>query len=138
MKYVLIVLAIMGVVVSSLALHERYRTDPSPCSINAKWDCGIVNQSPYAMMGPIPVAAIGIAGYLVIGALAFVRAYRLLLIAVLMGLGFSLYLTHIEASVLMVWCIYCVTSLGVISVTTLLVLGTVVAQRLRKTAALPS
>lgn len=132
MKYVLVVLAIIGIVVSSLALHERYRTDPSPCSINAKWDCGIVNQSPYAMLGPVPVAAIGITGYLLIGALAFVRAYKLLLVAVLIGLGFSLYLTYIEARVLLVWCVYCVSSLVIISTTTLLVLGTVIAQHLHK------
>ncbi len=132
MRYVLVVLAIIGVVVSSLALHERYRTDPSPCSINATWDCGIVNQSPYAMIGPIPVAAVGIAGYLLIIVLAFMRAYRLLLAASLIGISFSLYLTHIEAHVLMVWCIYCVSSLTVMSIITLLVLGTIIAKARRK------
>jgi uncharacterized membrane protein len=116
-----------------MALHERYRTDSSPCSINDKWDCGIVNQSPYAMLGPIPVAAIGIAGYLLMGILALFRAYRLLLVAALAGLCFSLYLTNIEAHVLRVWCIYCVTSLGLVSLMTLLVLGTVIAQAGRGT-----
>jgi hypothetical protein len=38
-------------------------------------------------------------------------------------LAFALYLTHIEKDVLMVWCIYCVTSLGIISLETLLALG---------------
>jgi vitamin-K-epoxide reductase (warfarin-sensitive) len=138
MKYVIILLSVLGIVVASLALHERYRTDPSPCSINDKWDCGIVNQSPYAMVGPVPVAAIGIAGYLLIGILAFVRAYRLLLVAAASGLGFSLYLTNIEAHVLHVWCIYCVTSLGVISLISLLGIGTVIRQGVQRPKATAS
>jgi uncharacterized membrane protein len=47
------------------------------------------------------------------------------------GLGFSLYLTHIEKDVLQVWCLYCVTSLGIISVITLLSLLWVVVSRKR-------
>ena len=125
MRWVLIVLAVVGIAVSSLALREHYRTDSSPCSINERWDCGIVNHSPYAVLFGIPVAVIGIAGYLLLGILAFQKAYRLMLVAALGGLGFALYLAHIESAVLGVWCIYCVISLGVISVVSLLVLGTV-------------
>jgi uncharacterized membrane protein len=122
----LIVLAIAGIAVSSLALREHYRTDASPCSINERWDCGIVNHSPYALLYGVPVAVIGIAGYLLLGVLAFKKAYRLMLIAALGGLGFALYLAHIESAVLGVWCIYCAISLGVISLITLLTLGTVI------------
>jgi vitamin-K-epoxide reductase (warfarin-sensitive) len=125
MRWVLIVLTVVGIAVSSLALREHYRTDASPCSINERWDCGIVNHSPYAVLFGIPVAVIGIAGYLLLGILAFQKAYRLMLVAALGGLGFALYLTHIESAVLGVWCIYCAISLGVISVMSLLVLGTV-------------
>jgi vitamin-K-epoxide reductase (warfarin-sensitive) len=142
MKYVLLALAITGILVSSLALREHYREGgDAPCDINAHWDCGIVNHSPYAMIPhhaddwplhlQIPVALLGIAGYIVFAALAFRRAYRLLLVPVLAGLAFSLYLAHIEKDVLGVWCIYCVISLGIISVISLLTVGTVVAQ-LRK------
>lgn len=121
MKYVLILLAIFGIVVASLALREHYRTDgDSPCSINAHWDCGIVNKSPFAMVRGIPVAVIGIVGYLLLGILAWKRAYRLVLIACLCALGYSLYLAHIEKDILGVWCIYCVCSLGTISLMTLL------------------
>jgi len=127
MRYVLILLAALGIVVSALALSEHYRTDTSPCSINERWDCGIVNHSPYAMLAGIPVAVLGIAGYLLMGALAARRAYRWLLAAALVGLAFSLYLALIEAHVLGVWCIYCVISLGDISLITLLALGTAVA-----------
>ena len=37
MKYVLILLAILGIVASALALREHYRTEgDSPCSINER------------------------------------------------------------------------------------------------------
>lgn len=127
MRWVLVVLAVFGMVVSALALREHYRTDASPCSINERWDCGIVNHSPYAMLFGIPVSVIGIAGYLLLGVLGFVKAYRLMLVAALGGLGFALYLAHIESAVLGVWCIYCVISLGIISLVSLLVVGTVIA-----------
>jgi vitamin-K-epoxide reductase (warfarin-sensitive) len=116
---------VVGITDSALALREHYRTDTSPCSLNERWDCGIVNHSPYSLLAGIPVAVIGIAGYLLLAALAFQRAYRLMLAPVLAALAFSLYLARIEQHVLGVWCMYCVMSLGLISVLTLLVLAKV-------------
>jgi vitamin-K-epoxide reductase (warfarin-sensitive) len=132
MRVLLVLLAISGIVASSLALREHYRTDTSPCSINDKWDCGIVNRSPFAVVWGIPVASIGIAGYLLLCALALKRAYRLMLLASLSGLSFSLYLANIEAHILGVWCIYCVASLAVILLMSLLVSGSVIARSLRR------
>jgi vitamin-K-epoxide reductase (warfarin-sensitive) len=133
MKYLLIILAVLGITVSSLALREHYREyGDSPCSINEHWDCGVVNHSPYAMVGPIPVAVLGIVGYILMAALAFRQSYRLLLVATFAGLSFSLYLANIEKNILGVWCIYCVISLGIISLMSLLILGTVVSQFVRK------
>ena len=132
MRYVFILLAICGIVVSALALREHYREDQSPCSVNDKWDCGIVNKSQFAMIGKVPVAVIGIAGYFLIGVLGAIRKYRLLFSATIVGLIFSLYLTRIEWKVLEVWCIYCVISLGIISLTTLCAMGTVIAGVVRK------
>jgi len=120
-RYAIVILAILGIVVSSLALKVHY-DDPGkePCSINDKWDCGVVNHSPQAMVHGVPVAAIGIAGYLLMAALGLARRKGLLLISVLIGLSFALYLTNIEAHVLEVWCVYCVISQGIIGVLTLL------------------
>lgn len=123
MRWILILLAVVGLVSSALALREHYRTDTSPCSINERWDCGIVNHSPYAVIAGVPVANIGIAGYLLLAVLAFRKSYRLMLVCAVAALGFSLYLAWIEKNVLGVWCIYCVISLGTISLMTLLILG---------------
>ncbi len=114
MRFVIAVLAVAGVVVSSLALQVHYSNETEPCSINAKWDCGIVNHSPFAEIAHIPVAALGIAGYVALGALALFRRKRLVAALALGALGFSLYLTYIEKYILEVYCIYCVTSLGII------------------------
>jgi uncharacterized membrane protein len=139
MKYPLLILAILGIIASSLALREHYREEgDAPCDINAHWDCGVVNHSPYAMIPhhaddwplhfQIPVAIFGIAGYILMAALAFRRSYRLLLVPTFGGLAFSLYLAQIEKDILGVWCIYCVISLGIISLMSLFTLGAVVAQ----------
>ena len=123
MRYVFGLLAVLGIVLSSLALREHYRTEDSPCHINDVWDCGEVNHSPYASLFGVPVAVIGIAGYFGLGVLGMMRAWRVVLVAAVAGLAFSLYLTHVEKDILRVWCIYCVGSLGVITLTTLLAIG---------------
>ena len=149
MKYILLILALLGMVVSSLALREHYREyGDSPCSINEHWDCGVVNHSPYALLGGVfdqlgihshipilggmPVATAGILGYIVMALVAFRQAYRLLLALILASLAFSLYLAHIEKDVLGVWCVYCVISLGLISLMCLLSLGMVISGSMRK------
>jgi uncharacterized membrane protein len=76
---------------------------------------------------------IGIAGYLLMAGLALKRAYRLLLGAAVIGLGFSLYLAHIERDILGVWCVYCVISLGTITLMSVLSLATVLGQSVRRT-----
>ncbi|HKD83271.1 MAG TPA: vitamin K epoxide reductase family protein [Terriglobales bacterium] len=132
MRYLIVILAVIGIAVSSLALKVHY-DDPGkePCSINERWDCGVVNHSPYAVILGVPVAAIGIAGYLLIGVLGFARRRGWLLAATLVGFAFALYLTNVEAHVLEVYCLYCVISQGIIALLALLAIGWVVSVRMR-------
>lgn len=134
MRWLIAVLAIAGFVAASLALREHYRTDTSPCSINEKWDCGTVNKSRFAVIAGVPVADIGIAGYLLLAVLALRKQWRLLAAFAVPGWAFSLYLAHIEKDILEVWCIYCVISLAAISVITLLSIAMVVVPMVRKPA----
>lgn len=116
----IILLCLAGATVSSLAVREHYNTEPSPCKINERWDCGTVNHSPYAVLGTYPkigeitVALIGILGYTLLAVMAG-RAPLLTFVAALIGFGFALRLTYIEWRVLMVWCLYCVTSQVIIA-----------------------
>ena len=108
-NFLIVILCLAGVLVSALALAEHYNTAPSPCSINDRWDCGIVNHSPYAMVHKVPVALIGIVGYALLGMVAG-RLPLLTALAAFGALSFTLRLTWIEWKVLGVWCIYCVSS----------------------------
>lgn len=115
MRYLLAVLALAGAIVSGLALQVHYSVGSAPCSINEKWDCGIVNHSSFSLVAGIPVALIGIIGYLGLLWLAIARQRIVLLLASLAGLGYSLYLAHIERDLIGVWCLYCVISLGIMA-----------------------
>lgn len=120
MRFAITLAALAGVVVSTLALRIHYSTDTQPCSINEKWDCGVVNHSPYSEFAGLPVAAIGIAGYLAMAVLALAGRRTIVAVLAIVGLLFALYLSHIERDVLMVWCLYCVISQGIILLLTLL------------------
>jgi vitamin-K-epoxide reductase (warfarin-sensitive) len=132
MRWILIVLALLGMVASGLALREHYRTDASPCSINERWDCGIVNKSPFAMVHGVPVAVIGIAGYLLLGVLASRKSYAWMLPFATGAFAFAIHLADVESMLLGVWCIYCVISLGIITLMTLLVIGTVIVDSMQR------
>ena len=123
MRWVLIVLAVAGIVVSSLALREHYRTDTSPCSINERWDCGIVNHSSFATVYRVPVAAIGITGYLLLGCLSLARQRFATFLVASLGFLFAFRLSMIEQYGLGVWCLYCAISQGIIGLIVLLSLG---------------
>jgi vitamin-K-epoxide reductase (warfarin-sensitive) len=130
MRYLILVLALAGVIVSTLALRVHYHTGTEPCDINAKWDCGIVNHSSYSVLYGVPVAAIGMGGYLLIGVLAMMRRKWLMMLATLIGLGFALHLSHVEKDILEVWCLYCVGSQGIIALITLCGAGWLVSSQM--------
>jgi vitamin-K-epoxide reductase (warfarin-sensitive) len=154
MRYLIAVLALAGMIVSGFALREHYRTDASPCDINTRWDCGAVNHSPFAVIGgvvqqmrgespgfttptglaAIPVAAIGIAGYLVIGAFALARRWWIVLVLTTGAVAFSAYLTYIESRLLMTYCIWCVSSACIISITEIAAIVAVARSRRQRTA----
>lgn len=135
MRYFIALLALAGAFVSTLALRVHYVTGTEPCSINERWDCGIVNHSSYSVLYHVPVAAIGIVGYLLIGVLALSRRRILLLVAAILGLAFALHLSSIERNVLEVWCLYCVISQGIIALITLFSLGWLIAAERAKSRA---
>jgi uncharacterized membrane protein len=110
-------LALAGALVSSVSLYHHYGTSrTSYCDIGETFDCDMVNRSTYSTVFGIPVALIGIIGYFALLALATLYRAKeetpaMLLFASLAGLGFALYLTFVEAFVLAVWCILCLSSL---------------------------
>jgi uncharacterized membrane protein len=114
-------LAVAGIAVSSVSLYHHYGTEKSSyCDFGQSFNCDMVNRSIYSVVMGVPVALIGVLGYLALLGLATVyrskaEAPAMVLIASLAGLGFALYLTYVEAFVLAVWCVLCLSSLGVIA-----------------------
>jgi len=133
MRYLVALLAVVGIVVSVMALRVHYM-DPAlapPCAVTEKFDCGAVNHSRFAVFPPrtfdedskgghhIPVATLGILGYALIAVLALMGRWWLVFEAAQVGFLFAAFLSYLEAYVLEKWCIYCLWSQGI--VTTILV-----------------
>ncbi len=146
MRILLSALTLAGLTVSILALRV-HNMDPSqapPCSVDQNWDCGAVNHSRYADFPPtpraleedtsfhkihIPVAIVGIAGYVVMFLLAAFGRWWILLQFAEIGFACASFLSYLEAYVIGKWCIYCVWSQAI--VTTILIF-TVIALLLRR------
>jgi vitamin-K-epoxide reductase (warfarin-sensitive) len=121
------VLAVCGIVVSSVSLQHHYaKSKTDYCEVGQNFNCDIVNRSEYSqILGIFPVAGIGILGYAALLGLATVyrkrrETPRWIFLAALAGLVFALRLTYIEARVLYTWCILCLSSLALIAAITLL------------------
>ncbi len=127
MRLFLVLLAVAGIVVSSIALSRHYSPDVEPGFSRSPWNSSLVNHSPYSVVNGIPVAVIGIAGYAMLGLLAFYRRRLLTAICSLFGLGYALYLTNIEAHLLELWCVYCVVSLVLITLIVFLAFGQLIS-----------
>jgi vitamin-K-epoxide reductase (warfarin-sensitive) len=118
--------AVAGVAISSVSLYEHFATSTiSFCNFSESLNCDLVNRSAYSTILGVPVALIGIVGYLLVATLATVyrnqpQTPMLLLIASVSGMGFALYLAYVEKFVLGVWCILCLASLGLICIEVIL------------------
>lgn len=120
--------SILGIGVSGVSLNHHFRTTKTTyCDFGQSFNCDLVNRSEYSTVAGVPVALIGVFGYMAL--LAFSTLYRtkaetpaILTIGSFVGLAFALYLTYIEKYVLFAWCILCLSSLAIISIITLLCL----------------
>ncbi len=111
---------------SAVSLQRHYAKSATEfCDFSQKFSCDIVNRSEYSSIIGIPVAGIGVVGYIALLMLATRWRSRpetpnWLLCGAFVGLAFALYLTYIEAYVLTTWCILCLISLGLIAAISLL------------------
>jgi len=89
--------------------------------------CSEVLSSPYAQVGPFPLAAVGAAAYFVVFSLAILSAFRYpfvkLLLKILLALMFltTLWLLYLQAFVIHHFCQYCLLSAAVTTALTLVV-----------------
>jgi uncharacterized membrane protein len=130
LRLISIGLCAIGIFVAGYMSWAEATGNETICANTGSVNCSAVQNSAYGKTAGIPVANMGLLGYLTILAVLvledqadFLAAYgRTLVVSVaLCGVIFQTYLTYIEASVLKMWCEWCVTSYIVISL--LLVIG---------------
>jgi len=117
-------LALIGIGIAGYLVYVHYADVKPICSISH--GCETVQKSRYAKLAGIPVALLGLLGYLGILASLFVRgeAGRLAGAGMaLVGLGFSGWLTYLEAARIHAWCQWCVGSAVVMALLTVVVLA---------------
>ncbi len=114
-----IVLAIGGMFVAGYMSWAEVTGNETVCVDTGNIDCVAVQESAYATTFGVPVAAMGLLGYIaILGVLVLedqfnlLAAYgRTLVVAMaLFGVMFQTYLTYIEAAVLEKWCQWCIAS----------------------------
>ena len=103
--------ALIGLAIAGYLTVVHYTGDQPVCAI--AHGCAVVQQSDYAALAGIPVAVLGVGGYLAILA-SLAREGELWRAATalfaLAGFGFSAWLTYVEVVRLDAICIWCVGS----------------------------
>jgi vitamin-K-epoxide reductase (warfarin-sensitive) len=134
LKSVILGCCVLGAILSAVSLQSHYSSSATDyCDLNATFNCDLVNRSTFSELHGIPVALVGLLGYILLFALSlqshnWATIFRFA--AALVGVGFALYLAYIEAYVLAVWCLLCIGSLAMIL--TITMLAGIAVWRLRK------
>ena len=112
-----VALAVLGILVSVYMTIYKLTENPNMCLGNG--GCSTVNSSRYAEIYGIPVAVLGIGGYLAILALLWMErrtsflSENITLVVfglTLFGFLFTLYLVYVELALIHALCPFCVTS----------------------------
>ncbi|MFA4845306.1 MAG: vitamin K epoxide reductase family protein [Patescibacteria group bacterium] len=125
----LFVLALLGFALSIYSLlHNQGFASGEFCTIGEKLNCDVVNKGPFSQIMGVPVALIGVIGYLFLAVASGLKLKqpldksltKFLTIASIGGFLFALYLSYIEAFILTTWCLLCLTSQAIILVMAIL------------------
>lgn len=115
---IVLVLSIIGAGIAAYLTYTHFDESALVCAVG---DCGTVQSSKYAELGPVPIAILGLGMYVVLALLALVRvrgsnalSFRHASIAswaiTLAGAVYALYLTYLEIWVIKAICQWCVAS----------------------------
>jgi uncharacterized membrane protein len=123
LRNVLIVLAGIGIALAGYLTYLHYSGTEVPCSIKGN-PCEAVQHSQYSELAGIPVALLGLLGYIAILGTLLVReteTSRFATAAITLGgFGFSAYLTYREVFTLEKICEWCVGSAILLTIMMLL------------------
>ena len=111
LRQVAIVLAVIGLGVAGYLTYIHYEGISPVCGLGG--DCEKVQTSEWAYLAGVPVALLGLIGYIVILATLFSEREEALVagaLVALVGFGFSAYLTYRELFSIDAICPWCVAS----------------------------
>jgi len=121
-RIAMIVLAVIGLGIASYLTYVHYAGIKPACT--AGESCTKVQTSIYSKLAGVPVALMGLIGYIVILASLLVRETETSRLATLVftlaGFGFSAYLTYRELFSIHAVCEWCATSAGIMTILTLM------------------
>jgi uncharacterized membrane protein len=125
LRLTLVVLAVIGIALAGYLTYLHYSGTTPPCSIKGN-PCSQVQKSKYSEFVGIPVALMGLIGYILILGSLLAREgenSRLATAAICLGgWGFSAYLTYREVFTLHKICEWCVGSAILLTIMTCLAL----------------
>ena len=109
-RWAVVALALAGAAIAGYLTYTHYRGIAPVCATGG---CETVQTSSYSKVAGVPVALIGLVGYLVLAALPFAHIREAPAVAVALavsGLGFAVYLLVVQLAVIDAVCIWCVAS----------------------------
>ena len=119
LRKTMIVLPAIGLCLAGYLTYVHYSGVTPPCSIKGN-PCSQVQKSQYSLLVGIPVALIGLLGYIaILGSLLAPEGERSRFVTTALtlgGFGFSLYLTYRELFTLHKICEWCVGSAVIVTV----------------------
>ena len=119
LRITMLVLTVLGIVLASYLTYIHYAGIKPLCGTNGG-GCEIVQTSKYSTLVGVPVALIGLLGYIaILGSLLVPESERSRLATVaftVVGFGFSAYLTYRELFSIHHICEYCVSSAVIVTI----------------------
>lgn len=113
---IIFILSLLGFIVTGFLTYEYIQKGPIVCPITGT-GCDIVRKSSYSKLLGIDLPYLGLLFYITVATITiwliqkndkFVNKLRFLVSFV--GFCFGVYLTFLEAFVILAWCIWCLTS----------------------------
>jgi len=115
---IVVLLSLVGAAIAAYLTYTHFDESALVCAVG---DCGTVQTSKYAEIGPVPIAVLGLGMYVVLGLSAAGRLRGLLPLTVqqatmaswaiaLAGFAYAIYLTYLEIWVIKAICQWCVAS----------------------------
>lgn len=118
-RLLILFFCLCGIGLSIASLRSHYASSATDyCDLNQMFNCDIVNRSKFSELFGIPVALIGLIGYVSLLAITMKKSRMLEILRFYMSLGgliFALYLAYIEEHLLRTWCLLCIGSLMAIA-----------------------